>query len=84
MEEDFFEPDECILDPDEEYARNYIIGRIVDATEIMTDLVDYLTNSPYVVENGGEKFKKELEKANKIQEALDNFWNDGETRENIF
>ena len=65
-----------IIDSDDEYATNYIVGRLFDAKEILTDLIDYLENSPYALERGGEEFKKYLERAKKIQEALDNFWDD--------
>ena len=67
---------EQIIDSDDEYAKNYIIGRIFDATEIMTDLVDYLENSPYALEKGGEKFKKHLSKATNIFNELEKFWDD--------
>ena len=70
------EDEKQIIDSDDEYAKNYIIGRLFDATEIMTDLIGYLKKSPYALEMGGEQFKKYLKKATKIQEEIDNFWDD--------
>lgn len=68
--------DEKIIDSDEEYAHNYIVGRLFEATEIMTDLTDYLENSPYAKENGGDTFKKHLVKANKILSEIESFWDE--------
>lgn len=64
------------IDSDDEYAKNYIIGRLFDAQEIFTDLIDYLENSPYAIEKGGEAFKKHLEKAQKINNEIENFWSE--------
>ena len=73
-----------IIDSDDEYATNYIVGRLFDAKEIMTDLIDYLTNSPYALEKGGETFKKHLSKATNICNELENFWGDEETKQDIY
>ena len=86
-EEDLINSDSTenqIIDSDDEYATNYIVSRLFDAKEIMTDLIDYLTNSPYALENGGEKFKKHLSKATNICNELENFWDDGETKQDIY
>ena len=68
--------DEKIIDSDEEYANNYIIGRLFDAKEIITELMDYLQNSPYAIERGGDKFKMHFSKAANIFNELENFLND--------
>jgi hypothetical protein len=73
------EAEEEIIDPDEEYAINYITSRLVDAQDIFTDLIDYLQNSPYAIERGGDRFKQHLSKATKICDELEKFWDNEET-----
>ena len=68
--------DDSSIDSDDEYAKNYIIGRLFDAQEIFTDLIDYLKNSPYAIEKGGDLFKKHLEKVTKINNEIEQFWNE--------
>lgn len=78
------ENDDQTVDSDDEYATNYIVGRLFEAQEIMTDLIDYLTNSPYALEKGGEAFKKHLSKATNICNELENFWDNEETKQDIY
>lgn len=68
--------DDNSIDSDDEYAKNYIIGRLFDAQEIFTDLIDYLENSQYAIEKGGEVFKRHLEKVNKINNEIEQFWDE--------
>lgn len=68
--------DDNSIDSDDEYAKNYIIGRLFDAQEIFIDLIDYLENSQYAIEKGGEVFKKYLDKVNRINNEIEQFWNE--------
>ena len=68
--------DDNSIDSDDEYAKNYIISRLFDAQEIFTDLIDYLENSPYAIEKGGELFKRHLEKVTKINNEIEQFWDE--------
>ena len=64
------------INSDDEYSKNYIIGRLFEAQDILRELIDYLENSDYALENGGETFKRHLEKVNKINDELEHFWDE--------
>ena len=64
------------IDQDDEYSKNFIIGRLFEAQQILMDLIDYLENSDYAIERGGELFKKHLEKVNRINNELEHFWDE--------
>lgn len=75
-DDNYIDNEELDYKSDDDYATNFIISRLTDAQDIMSDLIDYLQNSPYAIERGGEKFKKYIEKANKIYNEMENFWDE--------
>ena len=74
--EEITDIDDDAIDSDDEYSKNYIIGRLFEAQDILRDLIDYLKNSDYAMEKGGETFKRHLEKINKINDELEHFWDE--------
>lgn len=70
--------DNIVMDgsiPDDELeAKVFIKERLVEAQDIIEDLIDYLTNSDYAIQKGGDLFKAHLAKATDICNQLKNFF----------
>ena len=73
---DYTNEEDAGIDLDDDFADKYMIGRLFDAQENIRDLIDFLENSDYALERGGEKFKKYIEKENKIYNEMENFWDE--------
>ena len=80
-DDNYIDNEELDYKSDDDYATNFIISKLTDAQEIMNDLIDYLQNSPYAIERGGESFKRHLSKATNICNEIEKFWDDEEAKD---
>ena len=68
-EEDLFDGE----DEDDRYNTMFITSRLYEAMDALHALEDYLEESDYAKERGGEKFKGYVEKIKSICEQLEDF-----------
>ena len=68
--------DDGLGDDDDRYAKMFIAARLADAQDALLELSDYLENSDYAIERGGDLFKRYLEKATNIYNEIGRFWDE--------